>query len=47
MIARPGWARRFYRVLYVAFEFVVLMALVFGPFVLIWLMAPKGAVPGE
>lgn len=45
MIARPGWARRFYRVVYVACEFVVLVGMLFGIPATIYVVAIANDVP--
>lgn len=45
MIARPGWARRFYRVAYVVFEFVVLVGMLFGIPAAIYVVAVANDVP--
>lgn len=45
MIARPGWARRWWRAAYVVAELVVLVGLVLGIPALIYILAIANDVP--
>lgn len=44
MIARPGWARRWWRAAYVTFELLTLLGLVFGIPALIWMLGVANGI---